>query len=53
MIVGGADKELEFDVLAREMKRYRVDVAVLLARLTPNYQSHWRTQKLNTETFQV
>ena len=29
MIVGGADKELEFDVLAREMKRYRVDVAVL------------------------
>lgn len=29
MIVGGADKELEFDELARVIKRYRVDAAVL------------------------
>ncbi len=29
LILGGADKELEFDQLARELKKTRVDVAVL------------------------
>jgi UDP-N-acetylmuramoylalanine--D-glutamate ligase len=29
MIIGGADKELEFDELARVIKQYRVDAAVL------------------------